>query len=109
MLDHWREAPTEGGFTLIELMIVMVVIGVLGGIVLFGLGGFQSQAEDSRDGGNAKQCATAIAIYKVQHAGESPTAYDELVNERGEYYLVNPPSDYCGLAPTAAAASAARP
>jgi prepilin-type N-terminal cleavage/methylation domain-containing protein len=65
----------EDGFTLIELMIVMVVLGILAGIVLFGVGTFKSDATTSRDAANTRQCETAKAAWLVNHTG-TPTATD---------------------------------
>lgn len=64
----------HNGFTLIELMIVIVVLDILAGIVLFGIGTFQGDAEKARDGANSRQCQTAIAAYKASHDGNAPTA-----------------------------------
>jgi general secretion pathway protein G len=62
----------EEGFTLIELMIVMVVIGILAGIVLFAVGNFQTDAQKSRDVANCNIRRTAIAAYQAGHNGDAP-------------------------------------
>jgi prepilin-type N-terminal cleavage/methylation domain-containing protein len=64
----------EEGFTLIELMIVMVVIGILAGIVLFAVGTFESDAEDARDDANERICTTAQAAYR---AADGATPFED--------------------------------
>jgi prepilin-type N-terminal cleavage/methylation domain-containing protein len=73
-----RLRQREEGFTLIELMIVMVVLGILAGIVLFAVGTFQSDAETSKNAANTRQCKTAIAAYKAKNSGASPTSNAQL-------------------------------
>jgi prepilin-type N-terminal cleavage/methylation domain-containing protein len=52
---------SEEGFTLIELMIVMVVLGILAGIVLFAVGNFQNDATTAKNTANTRICETAKA------------------------------------------------
>jgi prepilin-type N-terminal cleavage/methylation domain-containing protein len=61
MMNRLHTLKREEGFTLIELMIVMVVLGILAGIVLFAVGAFDSAAEESVTTANNKICATAKA------------------------------------------------
>ena len=63
-------ARAEAGFTMIELMIVMVVLGVLAGIVLLAMGNLRSDAQSSNSGSNAKICATARTASAAKHNGD---------------------------------------
>lgn len=66
MLDRDPEAR-ERGFTLIELMIVMIVLGTLGGIVLIAVGTARDDAEGTRARSDAHQCDTAVAAFTARH------------------------------------------
>ena len=77
----------EEGFTLIELMIVMIVLGILAGIVLFAVGTFQSDAESSSCEADQRNLATAKAAYKARNDGDDPSGFDDLVPE---YIASNP-------------------
>ena len=60
------------GFTLIELVIVIAVLGILGGLAI---SRYQSFAEESRGAivlGNMRTIESAAAIYAARH-GELPT------------------------------------
>ena len=69
----------ESGFTLIELMVVMVVLGILAGIVLFAVGAFREQAAATRATVNERTCAVAQA---AADASASKTRQRELVHAR---------------------------
>jgi general secretion pathway protein G len=57
-----RELRDEG-FTLIELMIVIVVLGILAGIVVFGLGTFKSESQLGACKADVKQYQTAVDAF----------------------------------------------
>ena len=67
----------EEGFTLIELMIVMIVLGILAGIVLFAVGSFDEDAEDARDSANTRICETAFAASEAKYG--NPDNWEEYV------------------------------
>src|SRR2546429_458350 len=61
----------EDGFTLIELMIVMVVLGILAGIILFAVGNFKTDATTSKDNANTRICATAKAASQAKFGDDT--------------------------------------
>lgn len=70
-----RLRQREGGFTLVELMIVIVVLGILAGIVIFAVGTFQTNAEDAEDDANARNCRTAQAAAEASTSGAAFETY----------------------------------
>jgi prepilin-type N-terminal cleavage/methylation domain-containing protein len=67
------------GFTLIELMIVIVVLGILAGVVLFKVGSFRDEASVSACRTDARTLATANAAYVVANKVDAPDI-DALLN-----------------------------
>jgi len=63
-------APREGGFTLIEILLVLIILGILATIVIFGVGTFTGDSKTSACESNAKIMNTAEAAYAASHPGE---------------------------------------
>jgi prepilin-type N-terminal cleavage/methylation domain-containing protein len=63
---------SKKAFTLIELAIVLLVIGILAGIVLRNLGGFTASARDSRRIADLRNVATYLGQYFLKY-GYYPT------------------------------------
>jgi general secretion pathway protein G len=51
------------GFTLIEILIVVAIIGILAGVVLVGLRGTGPQARDSRRAADLRQVQNGLELY----------------------------------------------
>jgi prepilin-type N-terminal cleavage/methylation domain-containing protein len=63
----------EQGFTLVELLIVIVILGILAGIVVFAVGNLTSNAKTNACATEKATISTALEAYKA-NTGVYPTA-----------------------------------
>ena len=59
----------EKGFTLVELLIVIVILGILAGIVVFAVGNLTSNAKTNACATEKSTIITALEAYKAQTGG----------------------------------------
>lgn len=64
------------GFTLIEMLIVVAIIGILSSIVLVGLGPVQRQGRDARRISDLRQTQTALELYYNKNAQYPAATYE---------------------------------
>lgn len=60
------------GFTLIEMLIVVAIIGILASVVIIGIGPAQQRARDSRRASDLKQIQTSLELF-YNKSGKYPT------------------------------------
>jgi prepilin-type N-terminal cleavage/methylation domain-containing protein len=78
--SNQRVRATSGndqGFTLVELLIVIVVLGILSGIVVFGVGKFQANATTAACKADVTTVALAADAFDAT-TGAYPTAMTDL-------------------------------
>ncbi|MDP2695672.1 MAG: prepilin-type N-terminal cleavage/methylation domain-containing protein [bacterium] len=69
------------GFTLIELVIVIAIIGILSSIILVGLGGFRAKGRDARRTADLKQVQNGLELYfAATGAYPDKDNWDDLTN-----------------------------
>ena len=74
MLKWIRRAQSEDGFTLVEVLLVIIIIGILIGIAVFGIATFRSQAELACTNANDRTRSTAVAAYRANFGtGTNPS------------------------------------
>lgn len=86
----------ERAFTLVELLLVIVVLGVLAAIVIFSLSGTSSQAAVAACRTDAKSVAVAVNAYRTQHDA-LPSALTDLSTGSSPYLQSLPSSPYYAI------------
>ena len=64
----------QSGFTIVELLIVIVVIGILAAITIVAYNGVQNRANNTKIDTIAKEIADKSEVYAADHEGTYPTA-----------------------------------
>lgn len=71
MRKHHREIWSSSGFTLIELMLVVVVLGILAATVIFALGSVTSSAAEAACNSDAKTVKTAVMSFRYSPSNKT--------------------------------------
>ena len=66
------------GFTLVEILVVVSIIGLLSSIVLVGLGSFRARGRDARRVADLRETQNALELYYGKFGGYPLTAWDGL-------------------------------
>lgn len=75
----------KGGFTLIELILVTVIIGILAGMVTLTFAGRAEDARKKAAKGDIASYGTAIDLYALDHNDKFPTSLQDLVGGKRKY------------------------
>jgi len=67
-----RKGFGRKGFTLVELLIVVVILGILAGIVIAGFSNTSTEAKENMLKENLRMIRTQIGVYRAQHIDVSP-------------------------------------
>lgn len=75
-----KRRATQSGFTIVELLIVVVVIAIVASITIIAYGGIQARARDATRIDKIKHIAKAIELYRIDN-GRYPAIQDGSGNE----------------------------
>jgi len=94
-----RRRHADDGFTLIELLIVITVLGILAGIVVFGVATFRNDANTAATNASCKTVSTAAEAFNAK-TGAYPGTVGDL--QTANYIKTIPSGMTAGTAITAA-------
>jgi len=84
---HEKHLGKKSGFTLIEIILVVVIIGILAGIAIPRMGGKTEKAKISQAKSNVVALGMAIQEFEMMN-GDYPTSLDQLLDEsKGGPYM----------------------
>lgn len=85
----------DDGFTLIEMLIVLLVLGILAAVVVIALGTFRGDTATSACRGDGRNVSTAAVAYQAQHHSfpGGATSADRLQTLVDDGYLDQLPDD----------------
>jgi prepilin-type N-terminal cleavage/methylation domain-containing protein len=75
---------SQKGFTLLELIFVVIILAVLAGVALINLGGSDDDAKLAAVKTDMQSIATALKVYKAK-IGEFPATLSALTSASGTY------------------------
>jgi general secretion pathway protein G len=86
MLKHLRNTEDfeqknllQKGFTLVELLVVIVILGILAAVVVFAVGGTTDNAQSSACKAEQSTVESAVEAYRVKDGANYPTDAKQLV------------------------------
>lgn len=77
----------SAGFTLVELILVTVIIGILASALVVNYGGFITDAKTSRAKQDIANLMSVIQTYAIEHNDQYPKALSDLVTDAKRKYL----------------------
>ncbi len=80
-----RALGRDSGFTLIELILVMVIIAILAGMVTLSFRGRAQEARTNAALGDIKSYEEAIELYALENNDAYPETFDSLVTGERSY------------------------
>lgn len=94
--------PDDEGFSLIELLIVIVILGILSTVVVFSVRGITDRGTDAACSHDARALATAVESYFAKHptsvipaTGTGPARFEQTLVDAG---LVRSATEYWDVA-----------
>jgi general secretion pathway protein G len=76
---------SNGGFTLIELILVTVILGILAGMVVMNVGGRVRESQIRRAKADIMSYSNAVDLYALDHNDNYPRTLNDLITGNRRY------------------------
>jgi general secretion pathway protein G len=94
--NFYQKIKNIWGFTLVELLVVISIIGILIALSAFGMQGARETARDTKRKSDLEQIRSALELYKAdqnEYPPSQPPDLDPIENVDGDVYLQEWPQD----------------
>lgn len=104
MMRHRSVQRTRGAFTLVEILIVVVILGILAAIVVPQFAGASTEAQINATYNELQKLRRTIGVWRVRNPdqaapfldGDGETGWGPIVGNAEEYLLSAPINSYIG-------------
>ena len=86
--DDWSEKSFGAkGFTLVELLVVIIILGILAAVVVFAVGGIRQRGQSNACAAEKRAAETAVEAYFAD-TGSYPGTWNQLTSDTGGVKLL---------------------